>query len=166
MDTSAVWIALIAALASLISTIAMPFVINRNALKMKEADYARQDEIERRVAEAALKADEVARRAKEAANLLAENTALQAEAAKTLIEKVDEVKKVSNVIHTLVNSKLTITTQRLYDRTAASLALMHQYSPEKTAQIGIIEAELAELSAELADRKVSQDKVVTGNLDK
>lgn len=166
MDTSAVWIALIAAGIPFLATIFMPIIINRNAMKMKEADYARQDEIERRVAEAALKADEVARRAKEAANLLAENTALQAEAAKTLIEKVDEVKKVSNVIHTLVNSKLTATTQRLYDSTTTSLALMQEFSPDKIVEIRVLKAELAELSAELADRRVSQDKVVTGNLDK
>lgn len=176
-NMDAVWIALIAAGVPFLSTIIGALILNWNTRKVKEADNnrqdeiekrkeERQDEIERRVAEAAVKADEVADHAREAARLLAENTAIQVDQAKILTEKVDKVSEVSNVIHTLVNSKLTSTTQKLRDRTSNTLEMMRQFSPERVSDISRLETDLDELNDELVARKVAQDKVVAGNLDK
>jgi hypothetical protein len=141
-DWTAIAVALIAMVTAIASPFALAWQVNRNAAKVRAADWARQDAV-------AAKAEDVARR------LLAANERV-AEDAKTVSGKLD-------VIHELVNSSMTAAMQGEHDAMVRELAMMrevialkeangHAPGVEALATIEATETRIAELSAALADR--------------
>jgi hypothetical protein len=131
MDMTAIVVAVIVAVPTVLATTLVPLLTKRSERQ------------ERR---------EVAARAAEAAELLAVNTKQAAEATQTLTDKVD-------VVHTLVNSNLTIATQKLREKTQRALNLLLEFEPSNSVEINVLKAELAELDAVLLDR-LKQAKAV------
>lgn len=144
--TDTIWIAVIAgasvAVPTILSTTLVPLVIEwfKSSTRQRERQEDR-DALEA----AAIKAEQVAEQAREAARLLAENTVKAEAATKSLTDKVD-------VVHTLVNSNLTIATQKLREARQDKLSLLVKYQPENTVAIDILNIEIAELDSVLADR--------------
>jgi len=154
-------IAVIAALGGVISPFAMGWLQARNARRMKLDDYARQDAVADKLTArqdiAEEKAAEVAAQAAEAAQLLVESNRKQEEISKVQGAKLDQ-------IHTLVNSNLTAAMQDQLDARTATLVLLKEVAAgrklggiEPTKEtLGVIasnEGKIAELSAQLSDRK-------------
>jgi len=137
-----VWIALIVAVTSMVSPLLLAALTNRHRHKEKLEDYARQDE--------------VAAKAAEAARLLLAANERVAETAKVTNGKLD-------VIHTLVNSNMTAAMQAELDATIREHAMMievvalkqsagHEPSVTSLAAIEATERKIAELQAALRDR--------------
>lgn len=146
------------------------------AAKAKERDYARQDEVANRVAEAA-------RQTAEAAQLLLDRQALDslktAEAARLLLAanervardsgvmngKLDDLNSGQKVIHDLVNSKMTESMQKELDAEIRSLVLMKEnmdlrgVTEQSAHEIKTTEQRIAELRARMTDR-VRQQQVI------
>ena len=144
---------IIAALGGFISPFVMAWLTNRNARRMKIDDYARQDEIAKRLSErqdaAEDKAAEVAKQAAEAARLLVESNRKQENIAKIQGAKLDQ-------IHTLGNSNLTAAMQNELDARRATVVVLKRLpnpSKEETSEIEGNQAKMAELDAQLRDRK-------------
>lgn len=148
--TETVQIAIIAGGSGILSAVVMAFVTYVIAYRQKKADWAREDEVARRV--------EVARtKAEEAARLLLESNQRVANSAKETNGKL-------NVIHALVNSNMTATLQTLLDSLNAQLVLM-EGSPKSQATTGAIAAmktRIRELSATLEERR-RQDALTAGS---
>lgn len=156
-NNQAVWIAGIVVIPTTVATI-VPLLIERAKAKVRKEERA---EDKAALLEAAARAQEVAEQAKKAAVLLADSTAKSAEMAQSLSEKVDRVETVGKIVHTLVNSKLTVTTQKLRDKTARTLDLERKRSGSNV-DIALLEAELRDLDAELSDRALAQAEVTAG----
>jgi type II secretory pathway pseudopilin PulG len=146
MDNSAVLVALIVAISSTIISIVSPILVsflqNRTRRQEKAEDYARQDAVAQKAAEAAKL-------------LLAANERVAANAVQTM-SKLDD-------IHTLVNSNLTTAMRAELDATTRELAVMselidlkrasgHEPSVDAMAAIKATKAKVSELSAVLKDR--------------
>lgn len=147
-----VYVALIAAIAAMMSPALLAFLSNNARRDEKREDYARQDKV-------------AARAEKAASDLIASNKEV-AEAARTAAivtnGKLD-------VIHTLVNSNMTAAMQSELDAKLQNLALLREVSdlkkaagenpsPEAQAVIAMTEQKIAELQAVLVDR-LAQSKV-------
>lgn len=144
--TEGVWIALIAVVPVMVVAtggIIVPLLNKRADNKVRQQERA---EDRAALKEAADKAAEVAREAKEVSRVLAMNTAQTTAATKALTDKVD-------VVHVLVNSNLTLATQKLRDRSKRALSLLIQHSPTNSTEINAIKLEIADLDAVLADRR-------------
>jgi hypothetical protein len=135
-------VGIIVALGAIVSPFITAFMTNRNAARIKLADYAREDAV-------ADKAALVAKAAQEAAHAAASIATIQG-------AKLDQ-------IHTLVNSNLTAAMQDQLDARHATLALLKEAVDAKHAAgltatketFGAIEsntAKVEELTAQLADR--------------
>lgn len=162
MDAS-IWVALIVAVPTVLTTAVVPVVLNVLGAKTraaeKKADNERQDVMAARVAD-------VAKRAGEAAMLLSTNTAKVALVAQETNAKLD-------VIHTLVNSTLTTAMQTAYDANEATLIVLRRIIALGRAQgvepsdadlkaMSETEAKLVELRLSLDDRLKAA--VVVGRL--
>ncbi len=150
MIDSAILVALIVAiptvLASTFTPLAIAIIANQARRREKFEDYARQDLVAERAAQAAdtliesnrkmaLQTTQVAAQASEAANLLSirqdDAAAKAAEAAALLLrsnERVAESTKITNAkldtIHTLVNSNMTAAMQAELDATVRERAVI------------------------------------------
>jgi hypothetical protein len=107
---------------------------------------------------AAKKAEEVAEQARLVAKLLVVKTEKMTQQTADLTTKVEKVGEVGNMVHTLVNSKLTETMKKLRDAKAETLDLMKSSSPDNKVSIGILADELRALEMELGVRAVATDK--------
>jgi hypothetical protein len=135
---TAVYLAAIAAAASIISPLLMSWITERNRAKAKAEDYARQDAV-------AAKAEEAAGRVDEVAKVLAESNRRSEETSKVQGAKLDQ-------IHTLVNSNMTAEMEKGLASHKALLALLIRLAPEEKIQIETTTRVVAELEAQLADR--------------
>jgi len=150
-------VAAIVAAGGIVSPIIMAWLTNRNARRMKEDDYARQDlvaaRLMRRQDEAESKAAEVAAQAAEAARLLVVSNRKQEDIAIVTGAKLDQ-------IHTLVNSNLTAAMQDQLDARISNLALLTELAASKQPSAetqGVIDAtriKISELTNTLANRKL------------
>jgi hypothetical protein len=154
---SAVWIAMIVALAGLVSTW-MTLQINARQRHVEKAeDWARQDVVAQRVEDAAR-------------HLVSSNAEIAIKADETRRELGGQLR----VIHTLVNSQLTEALDlALAAKVAAliatkALAVANQRAgvsaKEETDSIKLMESEIAELRVKLADRKIAQTQVDEGKV--
>jgi hypothetical protein len=166
------WAVLIVAITGPLAAVVGPLLLarrlDRQQRRSKVEDYARQDAV-------IAKADAVAEQAAEAARLLLERqdagAARQAEvaaqaavAAELLLDanqKAAETAAATNskldVIHVLVNSKMTAAMRAELDATTAQLALMrrlHKLEPSPEAQAAIVATQrrVAELQTALTER--------------
>lgn len=146
-------VGVIVAVGAFVSPFITAYMTNRNAARMKLADYARQDEIAQRLSDrqdlSERKAAEVADQAAEAARLLVASNHKQEEIAIVQGAKLDQ-------IHTLVNSNLTAAMQDQFDARSATLVLLKALpnpSRDVLGQIEANEAKVAELAAQLDGRK-------------
>jgi Mg2+ and Co2+ transporter CorA len=132
----AIWVALIALVASVLSPLLLAWQLNVSAIEDRDANWAREDAV--------------------AARLLASNERV-ARGTRITGEKLD-------VIHDLVNSNLESALRGERDANAATLAMMrelvalkrangHEPSIETLAAIETLENRIAELDAMLADRR-------------
>jgi len=149
IDGTSILIALIVAVPTVLSTTLVPLMIKRADNQTRREERA-EDKAELKLA--AEKAEEVAEQAKEAARLLAENTVKAEKATQSLVDKVD-------VVHVLVNSNLTLATQKLLESKEAHIELLRQYTPENLSIIKQLELEIVELNSVLADRRAQAIKV-------
>jgi hypothetical protein len=132
-------ISILAAVSGVISPLLMAWLTNRNAARMKVADYKRQDAVAEQLR---IRQDEIARKADEASGAALRLAQVQG-------AKIDQ-------IHTLVNSNLSAAMQDQFDARSATLALLKAVSNPSNEVLGQIDAnkaKIAELSKELADRK-------------
>lgn len=147
MPSDIVTLALIAAIPTFTTPLVMAVVNHQIARQQKQEDYARQDV--------------VAAKAAEAAELLLASNEKVAKAAKVTDEKLD-------VIHTLVNSNMTAAMKSELDAITRELAMMQEVVELKrtagkepsTAALSSIEStkdKIKELQVEVAKR-LEQDK--------
>jgi hypothetical protein len=158
--SDSIFIALIAAIAAAAGTVLSPLILshmnNRARRAEKLEDWAREDR--------------VAEKAAEAARLLLEANERVAKTARETNERVARAAARTdaklNVIHTLVNSGLTAAIQAEYDATVRQLALMREVvelrrssgrqstepSAEAVAAIEATAARVDELKVALVDR--------------
>ena len=138
--TEPVYIAVIVAISSMFGPVLMAWVTYRVQRAQRLEDWARQDEVARRVEQVATHA---------------------AAAAQTTSDKLD-------VIHTLVNSNMTAALQSEFDAVTRELVMMKEVillnrasgqepSVDALAAITTTEAKIAELSSILTDRKTATD---------
>ncbi len=181
MIDSAILVALIVAiptvLASTFTPLAIAIIANQARRREKFEDYARQDLVAERAAQAAdtliesnrkmaLQTTQVAAQASEAANLLSirqdDAAAKAAEAAALLLrsnERVAESTKITNAkldtIHTLVNSNMTAAMQAELDATVRERAVIIElvHLKKDIGQENTVEA-LAALKA--AEEKIEE----------
>lgn len=133
----------------------------------RDAEWARQDRVAERAAEATRKVTDnqriIAGQAATAADLLLENNKQVAETQKVTNGKLD-------IIHTLVNSNLTAAMQAEYDAVKRELAMMREVialrrtlgqdpSPDSLAEMHATEKKLAGLAEKLEDRHKAQDRI-------
>jgi hypothetical protein len=134
-------------------TAAVTYMVHRAE---KRQDYARQDAVAAKAAEAARKADTVA------ASLLASNKRV-AETAKTAADGLVVTNNKLDMIHTLVNSQMTAAMDAELRATQRELAMMrevislkaaagHEPSAKSLNEIISTENKVKELRAKLADR--------------
>ena len=176
---SAVYVSAFAMVTAIFAPWLMASQLNRNARKVKEEDYKRQDEVAARVEQIAgrtnAKQDESARLAQEAARLLlihnikADEAAERAEASAAVRDaKLDQ-------IHTLVNSNLTAALKDQLDARKAMLALLLETvgtkkeigaepSADMMALIDDAQKKVAELEAVMLDR-LKQTDMATARLE-
>lgn len=160
-DFAPIWIAVIVAVPTVLATTLVPLLMQRSTTKARreerKEDWKRQDDVAEKAASTARslieRQSQVAEKAAVAVDLLAENTAIQVAATKTLTEKVD-------VVHTLVNSNLTLATQKTREAKQGKLTLLLKHEPEST-EIDLLKLEVAELDAVLKDRLTQQKAVET-----
>ena len=174
-EMTPIWIALIVAIPTVLTSAILPLVLNivtaRARTAEKIADNKRQDELTTRTENAA---KDVAIQAREAARLLVLNTSKVAEVAKETGDKIVVAAKVTNdkldVLHTLVNSQYTAALQAELDATMRELVMVHEVIDLKRAQgqqpsemsqatIAATEAKIAALHTTL-DERAKQAKVV------
>jgi hypothetical protein len=140
-------VSIVASVGAVCGPIVMAWLVNRNARLMKAADYERQDEVAARLN---ARQDEIAA-------LAAMATRAQEQAAKMQSAKLEQ-------IHSLVNSNLTAAMQDQLDTRQANLVLLTQaletrtrdglpIDPQAAETLAATKVKIAELSAQLADRK-------------
>lgn len=166
-------VALAAVIASVIGPLLLAALTNRNRRLERLEDYARQDEVARRAAEAtellagnqraaAARAAEVAEQAKRAAELLLRTNQDTRRDAREMNVRLEQ-------IHKLVNSELTQAQQRELDATVAMLAAIREVvamkiergldpSPETLATMDQIQARI-----EVLGRVIAHKLEVTAN---
>ncbi len=147
MVTEGIWLALIVAMTTAVTTtitpVSMALITARTARRDKLEDYARQDAVAAKAAEAAKL-------------LIAANVRVEASARGTS-DKLD-------AIHSLVNSNMTAAMQAELDATVRELAMMREVielkrtagkepSPESLAAKEMTKTRIAELTAALNDRR-------------
>ncbi len=139
-----------ATIASGIGAFASSFILARMnaALRLKErmADWARQDDVARRVEGVAIQAREAA------ALLLARTNTVAAVAAETAAQQSGEL----HHIKTLVNNEKTGMLQSNLAQTLATLALLQRFSPEDLLAIRSAEHAVSDLRLTLAERGIAE----------
>lgn len=126
------------------------------AQKIKEQEWAREDEIARRV--------------ETAAKTLVTSNAQVAATAGQMNGKLDKLQEGSDVIHTLVNASMTAAKQKELDSKRNELALMkelvdikrhqkHEPTAETLGAIKAISERIAELQTEVEDRLKQQAEI-------
>lgn len=149
MDSSVV-IALIVSVPTVLATTLVPLVLKIVDNKTRREERAADLAVVRATAD---KADQVARQAQEAARLLSENTEIARQTTKNLSDTVNVVSDKVDVVHVLVNSQLTSAIEKLMEAKTDLLLLLKKYRPMDKAGIEVLELEIAELRAVLADRR-------------
>lgn len=151
------------------------------AIASQKADWDRQDKVASQVADAATKTAEVATQTASAAKLLLDRQELDsfktAEAARLLLAANERVAKNSgemngklDVIHDLVNAKMTEAMQNEMDSEIKGLALMKEVldlkeaagRPASPVALGVIkktEEKIAELKNMIAERMRQQELI-------
>jgi len=166
--------------AVLIAGVVGPLLLSKMNAKQRVAeraeDWKRQDEVARKVEEAATRAAEVAVEVKATAGR-AEVVAQRAESA---VENAQETQHAIvaqgaataqklDVIHTLVNSNLMAAVQGEYDANVERLATLlelidlkrangREPSPETLEAVTVVQARLANLRVNLAERQQQQQE--------
>lgn len=154
------WYAIIIAVSSTLSPLVLSFSTNRHAHADRLEDWARQDAIAKKAADAAelliASNRKMAAQAAEAASLLLDSDKKRETTAAITVQKLD-------VIHTLVNSNMTASMQSELIAVQAQLVLIREVmtlnsaagrepSVETLAVEKAAETKVAELTAALADR--------------
>lgn len=170
-------VVLVALVVSFLSPVVLLIVGGRQAAAKEKRDNARQDVVAARAAKE--KALEKAERDRAAQLLLEEQRATRASADKVVTtleasdalttKKLDGIEAGQERIHTLVNSNMTISIRGDHDSTVLLLAAYKRLAkldpqPDDEVAIGVAEAKIAELSAQLSDREIQQDKIDNSSL--
>ena len=174
---SVVQVALIVGVSGIVTAVGSPallaYLTNRQRRAEKAEDYARQDEVARRAAEAArllaVRQDAAAAKAAEAARLLqkaqVESIARTDEVARLAAAAAAATDSQLRQIHTLVNSDMTAARQSELDQTRITLIMLRKVvalheaagrapTADDLAAIETTEGRVRELEAILADRLV------------
>jgi Ni/Co efflux regulator RcnB len=164
------WIALIVALPSTITPMALSYLQAKARRKEKEADakarreekladWKRQDEVAKRVERVALAQVEVAKKVEAVA-----------EGASSRTAQLEKLSKGQEVIHSLVDGQLTAQMQAELDTKMALLISLNEVallkkqagvapSEEATEIIAAMKASIAELKEKLASRRATEAKM-------
>ena len=146
-----------------ISPVILAWLTGRQNTAMRRDQYAREDEISSRTAEAArllLVANERVAASTAATNKKIDTTN---ETLATANENLGKIKSLSETIHALVNSNLTASKQAELDATKHTLSVMREMldikkaigiepTPEVLSEISGTEKRISALTAEMADR--------------
>ncbi len=149
---SAVWVALIVAVASMSGPLLLARQLNRQALAKEGREKKERDAV-------AAKAEQAADLLRQDSKLLAERTdevaRLAAEAAVATASQLDGIKTDVKVVHTLVNSDMTATMQALLVSLRAQLvSAQGRLDPSSADHVVLTELpeRIAELEAKIDNR--------------